>query len=134
MTLSEIGIELRPMKYEGDPRFDGYLLEDSYVLGLDESDPSRLAFSLLFALTPKHPLYVPPTTSERHCYRKGALVFEGVTAIEWMERHFRAAKDPDGTLDYGNIDVFEIDNRIYRVEGEWGRVTVTAERASITLS
>ena len=123
------------MKYESDPRFEAYYLEDSYVLGLEENEPSRLAFSLLLALTPKHPLYVPPSTAEQHCYRNGLLAFEGVTAIDWTERHFKPTSDKDGTIDYGNIDAFEITpDGYYVVNGEWGRVTLKAKRASITLS
>ena len=123
------------MKYETDPRFEAYYLEDSYVLGLEENEPSRLGFSLLLALTPKHPLYVRPSPAEQHCYRNGVLAFEGVTAIDWTDRHFRPISDKAGAIDYGNIDAFEINPRgSYVVKGEWGRVTLKAKRASMTVS
>ena len=123
------------MKYETDSRFEAYYLEDSYVLGLEENEPSRLGFSLLLALTPKHPLYVRPSPAEQHCYRNGVLAFEGVTAIDWTDRHFRPISDKAGAIDYGNIDAFEINPRgSYVVKGEWGRVTLKAKRASMTVS
>jgi hypothetical protein len=120
------------MRYEDDPRFDSYYLEDSYVLGLDESEPSRLVFSLLLVLTPKHPFYSAPEPNEQYCYRNGALTFEGVSAINWAERTFRPVRDSAGEIDYGNIDVFELEaNERYDLKGEWGRVTITAETARI---
>jgi hypothetical protein len=126
---------VRKMKYECDPRFDVYYLEDSYVLGVDESDPSKLAFSLLLVLTPKHPLYSAPKPNEQYCYRNGALIFEGVRAADWTNRNFKSSRDPDGTVDYGNVDAFKIepDGR-YLLEGGWGRVIVTAESAKIEVS
>ena len=123
------------MKYENDPRFDGYYLEDSYLLSVDESEPSRLAFSLLLVLTSKHALYSAPKPSEQHCYRNVLLVFEGVSAVDWTARSFKPVRDLDGAIDYGNIDVFEIDPAgRYYLEGEWGRVAVTAESASLRVS
>lgn len=123
---------VRNMKYECDLRFDAYYLEDSYVLGVDESDPSRLVFPLLLVLTPKHPLYSTPKPSEQHCYRNGALTFEGVSATNWAERTFRPCRDAAGEIDYGNIDVFEVEpGDQYYLEGTWGRVTVRAESARI---
>ncbi len=123
------------MKYECDPRFDGYYLEDSYVLAVDESDPSRLAFSLLLVLTPKHPQYSVPKPREQYCYRNGALTFEGVSAISWAERTFRPSRDAAGEVDYGNIDAFELEaGGRYYLEGDWGRVTLTAESAKIAIS
>jgi hypothetical protein len=123
------------MKYERDARFDTYYLEDSYVLGLDESEPSRLTFSLALVLTPKHPLYVAPSPHEQYCFRNGDLAFEGITALDWVERHFNPSTDADGQIDYGNIDVFTIgpEGR-YFVEGDWGRVALTAKFARITVS
>ena len=123
------------MNYECDRRFDSYYLEDSYVLGLDESEPLRLAFSLLLVLTPQHPLYSKPLPMEQHCYRNGTLVFEGVSSLRWTERSFKPLWDASGTVDYGNIDVFKIKPQgQYYLEGDWGSVRITARRAAITLS
>lgn len=123
------------MKYECDPRFDTYYLEDSYVLGFDESEPGRLAFSLLLVLTSKHPLYSAPKLGEQYCYRKGMLTFEKVNALHWARRSFTPTHDADGELDFGNIDIFEIEpERRYCLEGEWGQVILKAHSASITLS
>ena len=123
------------MNYECDPRFDTYYLEDSYVLGLDESDRSRLVLSLLVVLTSKHPLYLAPPPTEQHCYRKGMLIFDGVCEVNWISRHFKVIADPDGTVDYGNVDSFSIESEgRYQLKGEWGQVALTAKSASIVLS
>ncbi|MBV8800229.1 MAG: hypothetical protein JO208_10540 [Alphaproteobacteria bacterium] len=123
------------MKYECDPRFEPYYLEDSYVLGVDESDSSRLAFSLLLVLTPRHPLYSAPNPNEQYCYRNGSLTFEGVSAINWADRTFKPVHDAAGEVDYGNIDVFELEpGDRYYLEGDWGRVTVTAKSARIEIA
>jgi hypothetical protein len=123
------------VKYKNDSRFDAYYLEDSYVLALNESEPSRLVFSLLLALAPKHPFYSAPPPTDQHCYRNGTLTFEGVGNINWKTRKFEPLRDPDGSIDYGNIDVFEIEPEgRYCLEGEWGRVTLDAESANIRVS
>ena len=123
------------MKYKNDSRFDAYYLEDSYLRAVDESEASRLAFSLLLALTPQYPLYSAPPPTDQHCYRNGTLTFEGVGNVNWEERQFKPLRDPDGSIDYGNIDAFEIEPEgRYRLEGEWGRVTLTAQRANIVVS
>jgi hypothetical protein len=58
-----------------------------------------------------------------------------VSATDWTERTFKPIRAPDGTVDYGNIDVFELEpGGRYYIEGEWGRLTVAAESANITVS
>jgi hypothetical protein len=122
------------MRYECDLRFNTYYLQDSYVMGMDESDPSRIAFSLLLVLTPEHLLYAKPLPSEQHCYRRGVLAFCGVSSVNWTRRNFRPMTDATGEIDYGNIDIFELGpDNLYELDGDWGHVSLTAESASITL-
>src|SRR4051812_32470875 len=121
------------MKYDCDPRFDMYYLEDSFVLEIAESD-ERIAFRLELVLTPKHPLYATPPPSEHHCYRTGALIFEGVRRVNWIERHFRFSTDASGERDLGNIDTFKLSpDGEYELEGSWGDVVIAAHNATITL-
>jgi hypothetical protein len=62
------------VSYESLPGFDGYYLEDSYVLRIDARS-DEATFWLDVVLTPKHPLYSPPKPGEQHSYRRARLVF-----------------------------------------------------------
>ena len=63
------------------------------------------------------------------------LIFDGVCEVNWISRHFKVIADPDGTVDYGNVDSFSIESEgRYQLKGEWGQVALTAKSASIVLS
>ena len=122
------------MKYDSDPRFAGYYLEDSYVLSVDQ-DGAEITFGLDCVLTPRHPEYVAPPPSEQHCYRRGMLVFADVSSANWQRRSDRAFTDASGARDYGNIDSFQIGaGGRYDLEGDWGSVEIVAASAAITLN
>ncbi len=38
----------------------------------------------------------------------------------------RPIEDPDGTIDFGNIDAFTREGNRYALEGEWGRVVIVS--------
>jgi hypothetical protein len=62
----------------------GIYLEDSFVLAIAER-PGQLSFEFDAVLTREHFLYRESLAGEQHCYALGALVFDGVTQIEWIQ-------------------------------------------------
>ena len=108
-------------------------LEDSYVLDIQASR-GQLAITAEFVLTPEHPSYGPALPGEQHCYRKGVLVFEGVTDLNWTgQLTFRPSRDLDGVIAYGNIDALVIDGNHYIVEGDLGTIDLHAASIRVVL-
>jgi hypothetical protein len=122
------------VKYDNDPRFKGYYLEDSYVLGIREA-ATQVILDLLVVLTPEHPDYKPPAKDQQHCYRRATLMFDEVSEQTWIERNERTFTDADRSTDLGNIDRLEIGpgNR-YELEGDWGRLRLSASKGSMLLA
>ncbi|WP_284987664.1 hypothetical protein [Arthrobacter sp. fls2-241-R2A-172] len=82
----------------------GFYLEDSWVLDINASR-GQLVITAEFVLTEEHPSYASARPGEQYCYRKGVLVFDGVTDLTWTgQLSSRPSRDPDGSVDYGNID------------------------------
>ncbi len=111
--------------------FSGVYLEDSFVLQISESD-TELVFDMEFVLTEDHPLFEEKKVGEQYCYRKGKLLFSGVSSVHWMKKsdlYFRDANDEE---DYGNIDVFrKISNEVYNLSGDWGELNISASQVDI---
>jgi hypothetical protein len=51
------------VNYSELPGLDGVYLEDSFVLGIEETS-NQLVFDLDAVLTPSHPSYAPPNRGE----------------------------------------------------------------------
>lgn len=107
-------------------------LEDSWVLGIDAT-PGRLSFRMDLVLTPEHPEYRGAAPGEQHCYRRGELSFTGVSRLQWSAADVRPAVDASGEQDYGNIDIFEWDERAARLEGDWGQIEVSYAAVEVSL-
>ncbi|WP_037138746.1 hypothetical protein [Rhodococcoides fascians] len=103
----------------------GIYLEDSYVLSIEEA-PERFTFSLDTVLTPDSPRYQPPKPGEQYCYARGRIVFEHVTAVNWVSRSSEQYTDATGAVDLGNIDSLSFERGVYLVRGDWGCVRVQA--------
>lgn len=108
------------------------LLEESYVLDI-EAHPSRVDFRVEFVLTPGHPDYRQPSPDEAYCARHGWLRFSGVTRCLWSDQGAPPARDATGEIDFGNIDSLEWDQTQYSLEGDWGRMELTAEQVDVEL-
>jgi hypothetical protein len=110
--------------YDQLPGFEHLYLEDSWVLGVHESD-DELRFDVEAVLTESHPDWHPPKDREVYAYKRLALVFARPRQVTWLRRMSGPpAVDASGEVDYGNIDLFEWENDTYELEGEWGRVRV----------
>ena len=125
------------MNWRDMPEFVGVDLEDSWVLGWGY-DPAvgRLTFEIEASLWPSHPSYSPPPANEYTCYRRAVLSFEGVMALSGLRDlpDARAHIDPDGTRDYGSIDVLEYSDGVFHVVGEMGDIEVSAAAVRLRIT
>lgn len=110
-----------------------FYLEDSWVLDINASR-GQFVITAEFVLTEEHPSYAPARPGEQYCYRKGVLVFEGVTDLTWTgQLSSRPSRDPDGSVDYGNIDSLTIEGDRYIVEGGLGIIDLHAASIRVAL-
>lgn len=117
--------------YERLPGLEHLYLEDSWVLGVYESDVS-LSFDLDAVLTEQHPQWHPPRPGEQYAYRRMALTFPSVRSVEWLSRGGPPATDASGKRDWGNIDSFVArDDGTYELEGDWGHVRVASDAPEV---
>lgn len=87
--------------------WEGIDLEDSWVLGWHhDREHGQLVFKIDTSLWPGHPDYEQPLPNEYTCYKHGELIFDEVIEVNGLPRmdDARPNIDPDGTLDYGNIE------------------------------
>lgn len=107
-------------------------LEDSYVLDIQEVD-GLITFLLEIVLTEKHSLYTQPLIGEQYCYKKGTLTFPNTESYNLVRSNAQPSKDPDGSIDYGNIDEFYFNDGSYTLSGEWGVLNIKSDSPLITL-
>lgn len=106
--------------------FKDVFLEDSFVVDIRES-VAEVSFGVELVLCENHPMYRSPKIGEQYCYRKADIVFGNVCNVKWLERSNRSFIDANGTMDYGNIDVFKFLSEGYYLEGDWGRVVISSD-------
>ncbi len=111
-----------------DVAFDdlaGVLLEESYVLSIEERDDA-VEFSLDAVLTPSHPAYRPPGPNEQYCYWRGLLVVASVERPRLRRSGGPPATDATSEQDLGNIDsliAVDADSRdLWAMGGCWGEL------------
>jgi len=113
---------------------DHVMLEDSWVLGWRlESD--RLVFAIEASLWPGHGSYESPKPGEWTCYKRGRLVFEGVRDVQGLLdlNGLSPHTDPDGTQDFGSIDLLALTEGGFRIIGKFGDVLVQASSVRLDL-
>ena len=105
--------------------FKGIDLNDSFVLGwVQESD--LLRFELEASIWPESNYYSKPIAGEYTCYRKATLIFKdfqrivGLKSIELVP----SATDPDGTVDFGNIETLSETENGFQLSGDFGSVNI----------
>ncbi len=118
------------ISYEKINGFQNIYLEDSYVLGI-EIRYDIVKFYLDFVLTPEHEFYTPPKEGEQYCYKKGIIIFDKVTKIQWSDIKGILSTDTDGSIDYGNIDTFVFNDGLYILDGDWGNMELEAQSVNI---
>jgi len=117
------------------PDLSGVMLEDCFVLSWAQ-ELDRLVFHLMASLHPGHPMHESPKPGEWACYKEATLSFEGVKAVEGLLAmpETRSTSDPDGTKDYGNIDVLLAIADGYKIAGDFGQVTVQAQKCTFLVA
>lgn len=110
--------------YEWD-NFKDIYLEDSFVLGIEESE-NQVSFTVEMVLTEEHPMYSPPHNGEQYCYKKGKIIFQELKAVKWLNRNMQPFTDANNSEDYGNIDSFQSSSEGYHLSGDWGEVIINS--------
>ena len=121
------------MDEEGLPEFAGLYLEDSYFLGL-VAEGRNLRLKCLFAVTADHPDYGPPKRGEQHCYREGSIVLEEPSLVEWHPQKPAITRDPDGTFDFGAIELYRRGPSRFHFITQWFDATMDAKQLSLQIS
>jgi len=105
--------------------FKGIDLNDSFVLGWS-LEPGRLVFELEASIWPESDYYIAAKPNEYTCYRKATLEFVGINEVHGLLpiESVCFAQDPDGSIDYGNIDVLVKLESTYQVFGDFGEVEI----------
>jgi hypothetical protein len=102
--------------------FENIYLEDSYLLDLKTN--SRIEALVEAVLRESHPLYAPPRPGEQYCYNDIRIIFPEVREYRWLEKRMTPIRDPDGHVDYGNIDELYLLDSKYYMSGEWGKLEI----------
>ncbi|MEG3959983.1 hypothetical protein [Microcoleus sp. herbarium2] len=108
------------------PGFENIYLEDSYVLSINDNTIS-IQILLEAVLTENHPLYTPALSGEQYCYRQMTVKFPHPQTYDLVVNNIRPIADPDGSVDYGNIDDFFMEDDKYYLTGEWGELTIVSD-------
>lgn len=107
--------------------FEHVMIQDCWVLGWRHVSDT-VAIDIEASLWPGHPEYSTPMPDEWTCYKPAELLFTGVVSVSGLrdQSTVRANEDPDEMLDYGAIETLERARNGYKIEGEFGKVTIVA--------
>lgn len=105
--------------------FKGIDLNNSFVLNWSHTS-DHLFFELEVSIWPESEYYTAPNKNEYTCYRKAILEFLGVKTISGLKAKeaVKSTTDPDGSIDYGNIDYLKSVDGSFLVGGDFGSVTI----------
>lgn len=124
---------MKKINYSDLPQFSGLYLEDSFVLQIVEL-PDLVSFQMEFVLTKEHSGYQEPSDNEMYCYRNGVINFIAPEKVHWEHRNQKIISiDANDEIDFGNIDIFFKCGDDYLLEGDWGRVLISAKKIEVKL-
>jgi hypothetical protein len=123
---------VEPIDYWDLEGLGGYYFEDSYVEQFIQSQNS-LEFKLVVVLTESHKCYHEPNEGEQYCYANAKLEFCALRSVEWLGLNITPTLDIDGSIDFGNIDVFQQRGDKYYLLGGWGEVLVASDAPAMRL-
>ncbi|HKD85215.1 MAG TPA: hypothetical protein VKB58_10740 [Terriglobales bacterium] len=107
----------RWVDYSTLPQFAKYDVKEGWLLDVTE-DGDSVIFAVEAACTWDHP---------RAGWTNILIVFPKVRSTHWIRREMRPTTDPDGTIDYGAIDSFNVNRDRSHLEGEWGEVEIVSD-------
>lgn len=114
------------LNYWQFPGFENIYLEDSYVLSINAKTSIQILLETV--LTENHSLYTQPLPGEQYCYRRMTVNFPHPQTYDLVVNNISPIADPDGSIDYGNIDeFFRADGKYYLRVGEWGELTIVSD-------
>ncbi len=114
------------LNYWQFPGFENIYLEDSYVLSINAKTSIQILLETV--LTENHSLYTQPLPAEQYCYRRMTVNFPHPQTYDLVVNNISPIADPDGSIDYGNIDeFFRADGKYYLRVGEWGELTIVSD-------
>ncbi|MEG5060558.1 hypothetical protein QUB60_22100 [Microcoleus sp. A2-C5] len=114
------------LNYWQFPGFENIYLEDSYVLSINAKTSIQILLETV--LTENHSLYTQPLPAEQYCYRRMTVNFPHLQTYDLVVNNISPIADPDGSIDYGNIDeFFRADGKYYLRVGEWGELTIVSD-------
>ncbi|MEG3894755.1 MULTISPECIES: hypothetical protein [unclassified Microcoleus] len=112
------------LNYWQFPGFENIYLEDSYVLSINAKTSIQILLEAV--VTENHSLYTQPLPGEQYCYRRMTVNFPHPQTYDLVLNNISAIADPDGSVDYGNIDDFFMADDKYYLRGEWGELTIVS--------
>lgn len=119
------------VNYSTLPGLENVYFEDSYVLGIS-ANLEAVEFTLDLVLTEEHPLYRHPKLGEQYCFCQATLTFTEPKQFLFEKAGTIPAKDASGAIDYGNIDIFEVDDAgWFHLAGEWGKLQLKGQLPSV---
>ncbi|MFM9266461.1 hypothetical protein [Tychonema sp. BBK16] len=113
------------LNYWQFPGFENIYLEDSYVLSINAKTSIQILLEAV--LTENHSLYTQPLPEEQYCYRRMSVNFPHPQTYDLVLNNISPIADPDGSVDYGNIDEFFSADGKYYLRGEWGQLTIVSD-------
>ena len=116
---------MQRLNYWQFPGFENVYLEDSYVLAIKAKASVEILIEAV--LTENHPLYASPLPGEQYCYRQMTIKFLSPQTYSLVLKKMTPIPNPDGSIDYGNIDEFYMNDGKYYMDGEWGELTIISE-------
>ena len=109
-------------KFQG---FENLYLEDSHLLDLHTD--SQVEARVEAVLRESHPDYHGPKPGEQYAYKNIVIAFPNLRNYRWLEKKMVPTRDPDGGIDYGNIDEFYRSNERYFMSGDWGTIEIDSD-------
>jgi len=113
------------LNYWQFPGFENIYLEDSYVLSINAKTSIKILLEAV--LTENHSLYTQPLPGEQYCYRRMTVNFPHLQTYDLVLNNISPIADPDGSIDYGNIDEFFMVDDKYYLRGEWGELAIVSD-------
>ncbi len=105
--------------------FKGIDLNDSFILNWTHGK-DFLSFEIQASIWPESKHYTKPKPNEYTCYRSATLTFINIKSISGLKLIGETSNstDPNGSVDYGNIDSLQKTNSGYDVQGDFGSVHI----------
>ena len=104
---------------------EGIDLQDSIILDWSISE-KEFSIELEASIWPSSIHYFEPKLNEYTCYKKALLVFRGFNSILGLklQKDVHTSRDPDGSLDYGNVDYLNKTDEGFVIEADFGNVKI----------